>query len=119
MAGTVGIKRVYEDATPEDGYRVLVDRVWPRGISKERARVDEWCKDVGPTTGLRTWFGHVPERFPEFAERYRAELAGSAGLAHLEQLARDNPRLTLVYSAKDEQHNQAVVLRDVLLGGTA
>ena len=97
---------------------MLVDRIWPRGISKEHAHVDEWCKDVGPSTQLRTWFGHEPERFPEFADRYRAELVDSPALAHLAQVAREHARLTLVYSAKDELHNQAVVLRDVLLGGS-
>ena len=101
LTDKVRVKRVYEAATPDDGHRVLVDRIWPRGISKEHAHVDEWCKDVGPSTQRRTWFGHEPERFPEFADRYRAELVDSPALAHLAQVAREHARLTLVYSAKD------------------
>ena len=69
------LKRIYEDVEDDDGYRVLVDRLWPRGVSKERAELDEWCTDVAPSTELRTWFGHRPERFDEFAARYRVELA--------------------------------------------
>lgn len=113
---TVRVKRVYEDAARDDGYRVLVDRVWPRGISKDRAHVDEWDKEAGPSTGLRTWFGHRPERFEEFARRYREELDGSAALAHLREIMSDHDVVTLVYSAKDEEHNQAVVLAEVLIG---
>lgn len=113
---TVRIKRVYEDASDEDGYRVLVDRVWPRGLSKEAAHVDEWVKEAGPSTELRTWFGHRPERFAEFARRYRDELDGSMPLSHLRDLVADHDVVTLVYSARDEEHNQAVVLGDVLRG---
>jgi DNA-3-methyladenine glycosylase len=111
---TVRVKRVYEDVSGDDGYRVLVDRVWPRGISKERAHVDEWDKEVGPSTGLRTWFGHRPDRFDEFARRYREELDGSPALAHLREVVADHDVVTLVYSARDEEHNQAVVLAEVL-----
>lgn len=111
---TVRIKRVYEDATEADGYRVLVDRVWPRGVSKERAAVDEWLKEAGPSTQLRTWFGHVPERFEQFARRYRQELDGSEAVKQLHKIVQEHDTVTLVYSAKDEEHNQAVVLRDVL-----
>lgn len=110
----VKIKRVYDSAAKADGHRVLVDRVWPRGIKKADANVDEWLKDVGPSTDLRKWFGHDPERFDEFATRYKAELKGSDQFDALRQLAKDHTSLTLVYSAKDEQHNQAVVLKQLL-----
>ena len=83
---TVRVKRVYEAAAEDDGYRVLVDRLWPRGLSKVRAHLDEWLKDVAPSTELREWFGHKPERFAEFTQRYEAELDGSAGFAQLVQL---------------------------------
>lgn len=114
MGHDVRIKRVYDEPAPADGYRVLVDRIWPRGISKDRAAVGEWLKDVGPTTGLRRWFGHDPSRFEELADRYRTELEGSEALARLQALATEHPVLTLVYSAKDPRHNQAVVLRGLL-----
>jgi uncharacterized protein YeaO (DUF488 family) len=110
----VSIKRVYEKPDAADGFRVLVDRLWPRGVSKEHADVDEWLKDVGPSDDLRKWFGHVPDRFGEFATRYRAELAAGEALSFLKALVADHENVTLVYSAKDEEHNQAVVLRDVL-----
>jgi uncharacterized protein YeaO (DUF488 family) len=110
----VSIKRVYEKPDAADGFRVLVDRLWPRGVSKEHADVDEWLKDVGPSDDLRKWFGHVPDRFGEFATRYRAELADGAALSSLKAIVADHENVTLVYSAKDEEHNQAVVLRDVL-----
>ncbi len=113
---TVRIKRVYEEATAQDGYRVLVDRIWPRGISKERAAVDEWVKEAGPSTELRQWFGHVPERYEEFARRYRAELKDTDAAAHLREVVAAHELVTLVYSAKDDEHNQAVVLQGVLSG---
>lgn len=110
----VAIKRVYEAASPEDGERVLVDRIWPRGIAKEAAAVAEWMKEVGPSTELRKWFGHEPARWPEFQRRYRAELAEHDELIDaLLERARAG-RLTLVYSAKDEARNQAVVIADFL-----
>jgi uncharacterized protein YeaO (DUF488 family) len=112
----IRIKRVYEDRAKDDGYRLLVDRLWPRGISKEGAHVDEWLKEIGPSNELRQWFGHEPPKYPEFKKRYEQELHGQAELLkHLRDLAKKQ-RLTLVYSAKDEEHNQAVVLREVLLG---
>lgn len=110
----VRLKRIYEPPDPSDGYRVLVDRVWPRGVSKDKAAVDEWAKELAPSTELRKWFGHDPERFREFRTRYRRELARSAeALAALRKRSK-RQRVTLVYSAKDEQHNQAVVLREYL-----
>ncbi|MEO7124018.1 MAG: DUF488 domain-containing protein [Lacisediminihabitans sp.] len=111
---TVSIKRVYEGAERSDGYRVLVDRVWPRGVSKEKAAVDLWLKEVGPSTELRTWFGHVPARFAEFAKKYRAELDHNAAAQELRDAVAAHDTVTLVYSAKDEEHNQAVVLADYL-----
>lgn len=109
----VRVKRVYEAADPSDGTRVLVDRVWPRGITKERADVRWWAKDIGPSNELRKWFGHVPERYDAFAKRYRAELKGNADLERLRELAAHED-VTLVYSAKDEEHNQARVLEGLL-----
>jgi uncharacterized protein YeaO (DUF488 family) len=115
----VRVRRVYDEAAEEDGTRVLVDRVWPRGVSKERAQLDEWAKDVAPSTELRRWYGHDPDRFDEFAERYRAELrSGDAerALARLRELAGAG-RLTLLTATKDVEHSQAFVLADALGGG--
>ncbi len=110
------VKRIYEKAEPSDGERILVDRVWPRGISKEAAQLSWWAKDVGPSTELRKWFGHQPERFEEFARRYRLELESNADLDRLrERVAAGD--VTLVYSAKDETHNQARVLEALLTDG--
>ena len=107
------IKRVYEPAAEADGKRVLVDRVWPRGITKEKAALTEWLKEVAPSTELRQWFGHDPARFAEFRQKYRAELEGSVALEELRQL---KGVVTLVYGAHDEEHNQAVVLKELLEG---
>lgn len=109
----VSIKRVYEPASEDDGYRVLVDRIWPRGVSKQQARLDEWDKDVAPSTELRAWFGHDPAKFEEFRTRYLAELRDNPGLERLRERA-EHGVVTLVYSAHDEMHNQAVVLRDAV-----
>lgn len=109
----VSIKRVYEIPKPTDGKRVLVDRLWPRGITKEKAKIDLWLKDVAPSDALRKWFGHDPDKWQEFQRRYRAELKGNPALAELKALARQG-RVTLVYAAKDEKHNNAVVLRSIL-----
>lgn len=108
------IKRVYEQPSPDDGYRVLVDRLWPRGVSKEAAKLDLWLKDIGPSTELRQWFGHQPERFNEFAHRYQKELQTNPVLAELKQILHDNATVTLLYSAHDATHNQAVVLQKYL-----
>jgi len=109
----VALKRAYEPPSPGDGTRVLVDRLWPRGVSKATARIDVWLKDVAPSTQLRKWFGHDPEKWAEFQQRYRAELKGSPALAELRKLARQG-HVTLVYGAKDEDHNDAVVLAKLL-----
>lgn len=116
-ASRIRLKRAYVAAEPDDGARILVDRLWPRGVSKEKAALDEWMKDVGPSTELRKWFGHDPDRWDEFRRRYRDELRGHAEeLGHLRALAREGT-VTLVFGARDEEHNEAVVLRDVLLDG--
>lgn len=109
----VALKRAYEPPSAGDGMRVLVDRLWPRGVSKAAARIDVWLKDVAPSTELRKWFGHDPEKWPEFQQRYRAELKGNPALAALRKLARQG-HVTLVYGAKDEEHNDAVVLAKLL-----
>lgn len=111
----VRIKRAYLPSTTRDGARVLVDRIWPRGLKKGDAAIERWVREVAPSTELRQWFGHDPARWNEFRRRYRAELEGKAGLLdELRQIARGRP-LTLVYAAHDAEHNQAVVLKDVLL----
>lgn len=110
----VRLKRAYLPPSPEDGVRVLVDRLWPRGVRKSDAAIDRWLKEVAPSTELRRWFGHDPSRWEEFRRRYRAELSGNtAFLDELRAVAREG-RLTLVYAARDELHNEAVLLRDVL-----
>lgn len=109
-------KRVYEEPDPADGVRVLVDRLWPRGLSKEHARVDVWLKDVAPSRELRTWFGHDPAKFAEFRRRYEAELAvepAKSALAELREMARTQ-HVTLVFAAHDTEHCNAVVLRELL-----
>lgn len=111
----IRLKRAYEPADAGDGVRLLVDRLWPRGVSKERAALDDWLKDIAPSTELRQWFGHDPDRWPEFQRRYRAELREHAEeLNRIRAMARTHT-VTLVYSAHDEEHNDAVVLRGVLL----
>ena len=117
MALDIRMKRAYEPATSADGYRVLIDRLWPRGVSKQRAEIDEWVRELAPSTQLRRWFSHEPSRFEEFRRRYTEELRGErARLADLRRRARRG-RLTLVYSARDTEHNDAVVLADVLRRG--
>lgn len=108
------LKRVYEGAEPGDGFRVLVDRVWPRGVKKECARLDRWAKEVAPSTELRKWFGHDPARFDEFSRRYEAELAVSEAYAQFVAELRAHDVVTLLYAAKDETHNNAVVLAKAL-----
>ncbi len=112
----ISIKRAYEDPAPEDGYRVLVDRVWPRGRSRVSLALAEWAKDLAPSAKLRQWFGHDPQRWETFQDRYRRELASPVQRARMRSLlhAAGKGPLTLVYGAKDEAHNQAAVLRDVL-----
>jgi uncharacterized protein YeaO (DUF488 family) len=113
----IRLKRAYEQASAEDGYRVLVDRLWPRGVSKQQAKLDEWEKELSPSSELREWFGHEPGRFAEFRQRYIDELRANA--PRLKELRRRaaTGTLTLVYSAHDSEHNDAVVLAEVLRRG--
>ncbi|MEV4443419.1 DUF488 family protein [Streptomyces sp. NPDC049577] len=114
----VRIRRVYDEPEEADGSRVLVDRIWPRGLSKDAAALDEWCKDVAPSTELRTWYGHDPARFEEFGRRYRAELREpdrAAALKHLKDLARGG-HLTLLTATKDTAVSAAVVIQSELTG---
>jgi uncharacterized protein YeaO (DUF488 family) len=116
MALDIRLKRAYDPAEPDDGYRVLVDRVWPRGVSREDARIDEWARDLAPSAGLRRWFGHDLERFDQFRRRYREELASrDVELSALRARARTG-RLTLVYGARGRRNNNAAVLAELLRG---
>lgn len=108
------IKRAYAPVEETDGYRILVDRLWPRGISKEKAQIDLWLKSVAPSNELRKWFGHDSERFAEFSERYRAELTTSGALDELRTILKEHPTATLLFAAHDEEHNNAVVLQNLL-----
>ena len=110
----IRLKRAYLPPSPDDGFRVLVDWLWPRGLSKTGAAVDQWMKDIAPSTALRRWFGHDPARWDEFQRRYKAELSEDTDLLNELRDVAAKGVLTLVYSAHDEAHNQAVVLRDVL-----
>lgn len=112
------IKRVYEPAASTDGARVLVDRLWPRGLKKEEARLDAWLRDLAPSDGLRKWFGHEPSRFTEFQKRYERELDAEPARTLLDELARKAARgaVTLVFAAKDAEHNNAVVLARMIEG---
>lgn len=103
-------KRIYEEAAADDGYRVLVDRLWPRGVSKEKAQLDTWLKEVGPSDELRQWFGHDPAKYIEFKKRYEDELADNPAYAELQEIVAQQPVVTLLYGAHDPEHNQAQVL---------
>jgi uncharacterized protein YeaO (DUF488 family) len=116
MARQVLLHRIYDDPSSDDGFRVLVDRVWPRGLTKDAAHLDEWLKDVAPSTPLRRWYGHRPERFPEFRRRYLAELAGpqpAAAMNRLRALIRTR-KVTLLTATRDIGHSQAAVLAEQL-----
>ncbi len=110
----IKLKRVYEEPSQADGLRILVERLWPRGFTKERASIDLWLKDVAPSTELRKWFGHDPKRWKEFRERYLAELKGKRGPIDLLQRRAKEGTVSLIYAAKDERHNGAVVLKGFL-----
>ena len=113
----VRLKRAYERPATSDGYRVLIDRLWPRGVRRDEAQLDEWAKELAPSGELRRWFAHDPERFDEFRRRYTAELAAhEEKLRELRRRAR-NGTLTLVYGAHDKEHNDAVVLAGILRSG--
>ena len=110
------IKRAYDSAESGDGYRILIDRLWPRGVSRERAHLDEWARELAPSDDLRKWFGHEPDRFPEFRKRYRAELREHTDeIDGLRERAEQGP-VTLVYAARDETHNDAVVVAELVRG---
>jgi uncharacterized protein YeaO (DUF488 family) len=114
--GRIRVRRVYEEPVAEDGARVLVDRLWPRGLTKDKARLDEWCKQVAPSTELRTWYQHDPERFAEFGRRYRSELEAperADAVAHLRELAKSGV-LTLLTATKQPEISEAAVLADLL-----
>lgn len=113
MKKQIKIKRVYEEAGAKDGTRILVDRLWPRGIKKENAMIDSWMKEIAPSNELRNWFGHDPEKWIEFKKKYFAELKANKKLCE-EIISSSGSTLTLVYGAKDEEHNQAAALKEYL-----
>ncbi len=110
----VKIKRVYEPASRSDGYRILVDRLWPRGIKKEDAQVDKWLKDIGPSTALRKWFNHDPEKWQQFQVKYRTEIKGSEALAELQSDIHKHKTVSLLYGARDEEYNHALALLKII-----
>ncbi|MBZ4190372.1 DUF488 domain-containing protein [Niabella beijingensis] len=114
MHTTFLLKRVYEPPGDNDGYRVLVDRLWPRGLKKEAAGVDEWAKEVAPSTALRKWFNHDPEKWPVFREKYHAELKENPALPAFLAGLKKHRKITLLFGARDEARNQAVVLKELL-----
>lgn len=110
----IKIKRVYEEISPDDGFRILVDLLWPRGLAKEKAKIDIWLKEAAPSGGLRKWFGHYPEKWNEFRKRYRHELEIKNKELYLIAEKAENGNITLLYAAKDELHNNAVVLKEFI-----
>lgn len=111
----VKIKRVYEKPGRDDGTRILVDRLWPRGLTKEKAKVDLWLKEIAPSNELRKWFGHESEKWSEFQKRYRAELRKNSEPLSLLRKAASKEPITLLFAARDEEHNEAIVLRNLLI----
>jgi uncharacterized protein YeaO (DUF488 family) len=114
-ADHIRLKRAYEAPAPDDGTRILIDRLWPRGVKKADAAIDEWMKEIAPSTELRKWFGHDPRRWEEFRRRYQAEIRRHTGECERLRALAQHGRITLVFSARDEAHNDAVVLKDLLL----
>lgn len=114
---TIHVKRIYEPPEASDGIRILVDRLWPRGLSREASRIDDWLKDVAPTDALRRWFAHDVRKWPQFRSRYLAELKDNPAAARLKQMALKAAVITLLYAARDETHNNAIVLRQFLENG--
>lgn len=110
----IHLKRIYEPFGPSDGYRVLVERLWPRGISKSRALIDLWLKEISPSPGLRTWYNHDQTKWDEFQERYRAEIRQNPALETITRVLQENPTITFVFAARDEEHNSAWVLKRFL-----
>lgn len=115
-AAGVRIKRAYDEPTPDDGERILVDRLWPRGLTRERLAIDAWMKELAPSQTLRKWFGHEPDRWEGFIERYRGELAESGGLDAVREIRKRaaRRRVTLIYSARDPEHNQAAAILRIM-----
>lgn len=114
MKHQIKLKRVYEESAPDDGYRILTERLWPRGVSKERANLDEWMKGVAPSHELRKWFDHDPEKWDEFKDRYRKELFGSEAVQQLIDTVEKEDVITFVFASKDEEHNSSVVLKEFI-----
>ena len=110
----IKIKRAYEAEAKADGFRVMVDRLWPRGIKKEALHIDSWLKEIAPSTALRKWFDHDPKKWPGFKREYNAELKDSPAAKHIIELIKKHKTVTLVYSANDEQHNNAIVIKEFL-----
>ncbi|MEA4917585.1 MAG: DUF488 domain-containing protein [Proteiniphilum sp.] len=111
----IKIKRIYDQLGDDDGYRILIDRLWPRGVSKEDAHVDLWLKGIAPSTELRKWFQHDPEKWKEFGERYRKELSGEReNLDRIKDIEKEHGNVTLLYAGKDEKHTHALVLLQLL-----
>ena len=117
MATELRIKRAYDEPAAADGLRILVDRLWPRGLARQEARIDHWAKDVAPSTELRRWFAHDPAKWPEFCRRYEAELRENEAAVEALRARIGKKTATLLFAAKDAGHNNAVVLRDVLAAG--
>lgn len=107
-------KRVYEEPSKDDGYRILTERLWPRGVSKERAALDQWMKSIAPSHDLRKWFDHDPDKWEEFKERYRKELFGSEAVNEMLEIIKNNGKVTMVYASRDEEHNSTILLKDFL-----
>lgn len=114
MKPVIHIKRVYEKPTASDGYRILIDGLWPRGITRKKAAIDEWAKNISPSPALRKWFSHDPERWKEFQKRYLAELKKNGAFKEFARLHNDLALITLIYAAKDTEHNHALVLQQLL-----
>lgn len=110
----IGIKRVYEPFSKQDGFRILVDRLWPRGLKKDVAHIDKWVKETAPSPTLRKWFNHEPEKWEAFQLRYEEELQKNVAISDLLELIKTKKAVTLLYAARDEEHNQAVVLKSFL-----
>lgn len=111
----IKLKRIYKEREKGDGFRILVDRLWPRGVSKERAALDLWFKDIAPSDALRKWFGHDLKKWSSFQKKYKAEIKGNEkSFNELKEIIRKKKNVTLLYAAKDEKHNQAIILKDLL-----
>lgn len=111
----IKLKRIYDEPETSDGFRILVDRLWPRGVTKERARLDLWLKDIAPSNELRKWFGHDPKRWAAFQKKYKTELLrNKKAIAELKQIAKKEGIVTLLYAAKDNDHNEAIVIKEAI-----